>query len=67
MAAMYFLSYAVIATIAGLVIAWAQVERKKAEGTPMNFKVLKAVSATAVTMYAGALLTTFAVSVGITA
>lgn len=67
MAAMYFLSYALIATLVGGVIAWAQYERKKTEGTPMNMTVIKAVSGLALAMYAGAGLTTLAYSTGLMA
>lgn len=64
MAAIYFLSYALIATLVGLVMAWAQYSRMKDEGIPMNTKVLKAVSGTALAMYAGAALTGLAYSTG---
>lgn len=67
MATIYFLSYALIATVAGLVIAWAQYSRMKNEGVPMNFKILKAVTGTAVAMYAGAALTSVAITSGLTA
>lgn len=57
MAAMYFISYALIATIAVLVIAQAQYARLKNEGTPVNFKLIKAVGASAAVMWSAAGLT----------
>lgn len=62
MAALYFVSYALIATIAALVIAQAQFARKKNEGTPVNFTLLKAVGGSAAFMWAAAGLTTVAYS-----
>lgn len=57
MAAMYFISYALIATIAVLVIAQAQYDRLKTEGTPVNFTLIKAVGASAAVMWSAAGLT----------
>ena len=60
MAAMYFISYALIATIAGLVIAQAQYARLKNEGTPVNAKLLKVVAGVALVMWAAAGVTNIA-------
>ena len=65
MHALYFLAYAVMATAAGLVIAQAQYSRKKTEGTPMNFGILKAVAALSLFMWAAAGVTTVAYSAAI--
>jgi len=62
MHALYFLGYAVMATVAGLVIAQAQYSRKKNEGIPMSLGFLKAVSMVAVFMWAAAGVTTVAYS-----
>ena len=50
MHALYFLGYAVMATIAGLIVAQAQYSRKKTEGTPVNFGILKAIGIVALFM-----------------
>ena len=60
MHALYFIGYAVMATIAGLVIAQAQYSRQKTEGTPMNFGFLKAIAALSVFMWAAAGVTSIA-------
>lgn len=60
MHALYFLGYAVMATIAGLVIAQAQYSRKKQEGTPVNFGILKAVGALSIFMWLAAGVTSVA-------
>lgn len=57
MAAMYFVSYALIASMGGLIVGWAQYKRKKAEGTKMNRMVLNAIAGIAVAMWAGAGIT----------
>ena len=57
MEAMYFVSYALIATVAGAVIAQAQFERRKAEGTPVNLKLLKVVMGVAAGLWMAAGLT----------
>ena len=62
MHALYFLGYAGMATVAGLVIAQAQYSRKKNEGIPMNLGFLKAASMVAVFMWAAAGVTTVAYS-----
>lgn len=54
MAALYFISYALIATIIALVIAYAQYIRMKRENVPMNLGFLKVVTAIALTMWAAA-------------
>lgn len=60
MHALYFLGYAVMATIAGMVIAQAQYSRQKTEGTPVNFGLIKAVSALSVFMWVAAGVTSVA-------
>ncbi len=60
MHALYFIGYAVMATVAGLIIAQAQYSRMKKEGTPMSFGFLKAVAAVAVFMWAAAGVTSIA-------
>lgn len=60
MHALYFMSYALIATVAALVIAQAQYSRMKNEGTPMSFGFLKAVTAVAVFMWTAAGITSVA-------
>ena len=60
MHALYFLGYAAMATVAGLVIAQAQYSRQKTEGTPMNLGFLKAISLVAVFMWTAAGVTTVA-------
>lgn len=62
MHSIYFLGYAVMATIAGLIIAQAQYSRMKTEGTPMNFGFLKVVSGIALFMWTAAGLTSVAYS-----
>lgn len=54
MAAMYFLSYALIATVAGLVIAQAQYARLKNEGTPVNKTLINVVAGIAMAMWIAA-------------
>lgn len=51
--ALYFLSYAAIATIGGLVATWGMYNRQKNEGIPMNFNVLKFIYGIAAAMWAG--------------
>lgn len=66
MHALYFIGYAVMATIAGLIVAQAQYSRKKTEGTPINFNILKAIGAVALFMWTAAGLTQVAyASVGV--
>lgn len=60
MHSIYFLGYAVMATIAGVIIAQAQYSRMKNEGTPMNFGVLKVISGIAAFMWAAAGITSIA-------
>lgn len=62
MHALYFLGYAVMATIAGLVIAQAQYSRMKTEGTPMRFGFLKAAAGVALFMWTAAGVTSVAYS-----
>jgi len=57
---LYFMSYGLIATIAALVIAFAQYKRNKNEGVPMNYTVLKLVSGVALAMWTGAAFTSVA-------
>jgi len=54
MHALYFVGYAVLATGAFLVIAKAQYHRKKTEGTPVNFGILKVIAALALFMWTAA-------------
>jgi len=56
----YFMGYGVIATIASVVIAYAQYRRHKNEGVPINYTVLKLVSGVALSMWAGAAFTSLA-------
>ena len=53
---LYFVGYALIATISGVVIAHAQYSRKQKEGTKINFTVLKVVFGFALLMWTGAAL-----------
>lgn len=62
MHALYFLGYAVMATVAGMVIAQAQYSRMKTEGTPMRFGFLKAATAVALFMWTAAGVTSLAYS-----
>lgn len=55
---LYFVGYALIATISGVVIAQAQYSRKQNEGTKINFKILKLVFGIALLMWTGAALST---------
>jgi len=54
MHSLYFVGYAVCATIAGIVMVKAQYIRKKREGTPINFKLIKIVFGFALFMWTGA-------------
>ncbi|MBL4888389.1 MAG: GGDEF domain-containing protein [Candidatus Lindowbacteria bacterium] len=54
MHSLYFVGYALIATIAGIVLVKAQYSRKKREGTPVNFKIIKVVFGFALFMWTGA-------------
>lgn len=56
MHSLYFIGYALMATVSGVVIAWAQYSRKKTEGTPMNFTLLKVIFGVALAMWCGAAL-----------
>ena len=67
MAALYFICYALIATVAAAVIAYAQYTRMQTEGTPMNFKVLKVVGGSGLAMWACAALTQVAYTSGMIA
>lgn len=60
MHALYFIAYAAMATIVGIVIAQAQYSRMKTEGTPMNFGFLKAIGALAAFMWTAAGVTSIA-------
>ena len=51
--ALYFLSYASMATIGGIVSAWAMYGRYKNEGIAMNFNVLKVIFGVALVMWIG--------------
>jgi hypothetical protein len=62
MHALYFLGYAVMATVAGMVIAQAQYSRMKTEGTPMSFGFLKAAAGIALFMWTAAGVTSIAYS-----
>jgi len=59
MHSLYFIGYAVCATIAGIVMAKAQYSRKQKEGTPINYKVMKFVFGFALLMWTGAALAAF--------
>jgi len=60
MHALYFIGYALLATLAVVVIAIAQYNRKKAEGTPMSYGILKALGGLALFMWTAAGLTSIA-------
>jgi hypothetical protein len=60
MHSIYFIGYAVMATVAGLIIAQAQYSRMKSEGTPMSFGFLKAIGGIALFMWTAAGLTSVA-------
>ncbi|MCR4379243.1 MAG: hypothetical protein NUV50_14290 [Rhodospirillales bacterium] len=62
MHALYFMGYAAMATVAGLIIAQAQYSRMKTEGTPMNLGILKAIGGIALFMWTAAGLTSVAYS-----
>ena len=62
MHALYFIGYAVMATVAGLIVAQAQYSRKKSEGIPISLGLLKAISAVALFMWVAAGVTTAAYS-----
>jgi len=51
---LYFIGYALIATIGGIVIAKAQYIRKQREGMPINYMVMKFVFGFALLMWTGA-------------
>ena len=53
----YFISYAAMATIAFVIVAMAQYKRKKSEGIPINFNILKIAGGIAIAMWTGAALT----------
>ena len=55
----YFLSYALILTIAGVVMAWAYYSRFKNEGTPVNYTLLTGVFAAALAMWTGVAVTEY--------
>lgn len=54
MKSLYFISYAVMATMGAVIIGWAQYSRKKREGTPLNLNVIKALSGIAIAMWIAA-------------
>ena len=60
MHALYFVGYAVMATVAALVIAQAQYSRLKNEGTPVSTGFLKAATAIALLMWLSAGVTSVA-------
>lgn len=60
MAAAYFISYALMATVAGLVIGWAQYSRLKRESTPINMTIMKATWGIALAMWSSAAVTSVA-------
>lgn len=62
MHALYFIGYAVMATIAGLIVAQAQYSRKKTEGIPVSLGILKAIGMVALFMWTAAGVTTVAYS-----
>jgi len=66
MKSLYFVGYALMATVGALIIGWAQYSRKKSEGTPLNLNVLKAVSGIAVAMWIGAGISAYAYNTGAT-
>jgi len=60
MHSLYFLSYAIFATIVGLIALSAQYSRYKNEGVPFNATVLKVIGAFSLSMWTGAALTEYA-------
>lgn len=62
MHALYFVGYAFMATFAVMIIAQAQYSRKKTEGTPINFGIMKALGSIAFFMWTAAGVTTVAYS-----
>lgn len=55
---LYFIAYALFATVSGIIIAQAMYSRKKSEGTKINFKLLKIVFGIALLMWTAAALST---------
>lgn len=66
MKSLYFVGYALMASVGALIIGWAQYSRKKSEGTPLNLNVLKAVAGIAVAMWIGAGISAYAYNTGTT-
>jgi len=60
MHSLYFLSYAVLATVAAVVITWAQYIIFKRDGTPFNFTLLMVILVVALAMWTGVAFTQFA-------
>lgn len=58
MSSLYFVAYALIATVGGIVIAQAQYARKQSEGKPINYTALKIAFGFALLMWTGAALDT---------
>lgn len=50
----YLIGYALMATVAFLIILHAQYERKQKEGVPINFGIIKILSILSLTMWSGA-------------
>ncbi len=60
---LYFLSYAVLATIVGIVAIFAQYTRYKNEGTPFNTTLLRVIGAFAMSMWTGVAVTEYVYAV----
>lgn len=60
---LYFLSYAVLATIVGIVALSAQYTRYKNEGTPFNATLLRLIGGFAMSMWAGVAVTEYVYAV----
>lgn len=56
MHSLYFIGYALFATVGGIIIAQAQYSRKKREGKKINYTILKVVFGFALLMWTGAAL-----------
>ncbi len=56
---LYFMGYALFATIGGIIIAQAQYSRKQKEGKPINYTILKVVFGFALLMWTGAAISGF--------
>ncbi len=57
--ALYFVIYAVLITVSGVVMGASYYLRNKNEGAPINYKLLQIVALLGHTMWTGAALTTY--------